>query len=603
MKRDQRPGLSARLQRLTRDVVESETAWQDALTAIRIAVMMGHRIGGIHLRARAGPVRDIWLERFQATLGEAPVIRFSPDVDEGRLLGDLDLARTLAEGRPVLSDGVLTRADGGAVVLAMAERAEPTLCGILAAAMDTGQVRSARMAGADAAPARFILVALDEGAEPDERMPVALDDRLALRVDLSAVSWRMAEGELRVPDPVAADPAAIAISDAMLTAFATAAMQAGWVSMRAPLWLSLVARAVAAVEGAGEVAPTHAATAIRLVFGPLAMPEATEEDAPQDTQDDTPPPPPPPDQGEREESDDPIELDPETLQDMLIAAKAIRKMHLPVLLPAQTAAGGGAGSGKAGAKKTKARRGRPIGHTPHSPYPGARPDVLATLRAAAPWQKLRAREGEAREAKGLHIRKSDFRYRRLRDRTETTVIFAVDASGSTALARLGEAKGAVELLLAECYTRRDSVAVIAFRGTEADILLEPTRSLVRAKRSLTRLPGGGPTPLASAMAKALEMSDRVMREGNTPILVMMTDGNGNIALDGTANRAQSREDVATLSRHLAAQGMRSVMIDISARPRESARSFAAGLQADYVALPRADAASVSSLVSTYMQER
>ena len=105
------------------------------------------------------------------------------------------------------------------------------------------------------------------------------------------------------------------------------------------------------------------------------------------------------------------------------------------------------------------------------------------------------------------------------------------------------------------------------------------------------------------MAKALELSTRILREGSTPLLVMMTDGNGNIALDGTANRAQSREDVAALSRHLACQPMRRVMIDISARPRDTARTFAAGLHADYVALPRADASSVSRLVSTYMQDR
>lgn len=583
-------------------MAESETAWRDALLALRIAATARHRIGGIHLRARAGPVRDRWLALLHDAMTGLPLVRFSPEVDEGRLLGDLDLSRTLAEGRPVLSEGLLARADGGAVVLAMAERAAPTLCGILAGAMDTGTARSPRMAAAGAAPARFVLVALDEGAEPDETLPPALADRLALRVDLSAVSWRMAEAKTAIPAPPARDPIAVGLSDAMLTALTTAAMQAGWTSLRAPLWLATVARHAAAMEDAAEVGPGHAATAIRLVFGPVAMAEAGEEPQDASEPDETPPPPPPPpDDTPDGEAPDPVELDPETLRDMLVAAEAMRTMTLPVLLPAQGAAGAGRGSGKAGAERRKARRGRPIGYTAHPPHPGARPDVLATLRAAAPWQRLRGRApGDGR--RGLTIRKSDFRYKRLRDRSETTVIFAVDASGSTALARLGEAKGAVELLLAECYIRRDSVAVIAFRGTEADVLLEPTRSLVRAKRALGRLPGGGPTPLASAMTAALELSARVLREGGTPLLVTMTDGNGNIALDGTADRARAREDARTLARHLAVQPMRRVMIDISARPRESARAFARDLHADYVALPRADAASVSSLVSTYMRE-
>jgi len=590
--------------------VEEESAWEDALLAIRVAAMARHRVGGIHLRARAGPVRDAWVERFRDAMpDDAPVVRFSPGVDEGRLLGDLDLTRTLAEGRPVMAEGLLTRAEGGAIFLAMAERAEPTLSGILAAAMDTGQV-SVRFS--EPQPARFLLVAFDEGADESENVPRALADRLGLRVDLSAVSWRIAAGDLAVPPGAARDPDDVTVSDAILTALATAAMQAGWQSMRSALWLSSVARIVATIEGAGAVEPGHAATAIRLVFGPVAMAEETEgQHETQPDEDDNPPPPPDqPDPAQADETDrsdddttDPLDLDPEALQDMLIAAQAMRQMQLPILLPAQSAGASGGASGKSGAMKNRARRGRPVGFTPQAPYPGARPHILATLRAAAPWQRIRAMErGPDAPARRLDIRKSDFRYRRLRDRAETTVIFAVDASGSTALARLGEAKGAVEMLLAECYIRRDSVSVIAFRGTEADVLLEPTRSLVRAKRALGRLPGGGPTPLASAMEKALDLVLRVRREGGTPLLVMMTDGNGNIALDGTADRAQSREDVAAVSRHIASLGIRTVMIDISARPRESARAFAAGLHADYVALPRADAAAVSRLVSGYMKE-
>lgn len=590
-------------------MTESEQAWEDALLAIRVAAIARHRIGGIHVRARSGPARDAWVERFREALPDIPVLRFSPEVDEGRLLGDLDLSRTLAEGRPVMSEGLLTRAHGGAVMLAMAERAEPTLSGIVAGAMDTGSVTLAT----GTRPAQFLLIALDEGADETETVPLALDDRLGLRVDLATVSWRIAQGDVPVPEAGAVDPDTVTISDPMLGALAGAAVQAGWQSMRPALWLTMVARIVAAIDGKAEVAPDHATTALRLVFGPVAIAEETEapaesrpDDAPPPDRPDVPPPPPesdtpdPPDT----EDPDPLELDSDMLQDMMVAAEAARSMQLPILLPAQAAGANARGSGKAGAKKDKARRGRPVGFTPTPPFPGARPHILATLRAAAPWQKLRAMEaGSESRGPGLDIRKSDFRYTRLRDRSETTVIFAVDASGSTALARLGEAKGAVEMLLAECYIRRDSVAVIAFRGTEADVLLEPTRSLVRAKRALGRLPGGGPTPLASAMARALEIATRVLRDGSTPLLVMMTDGNGNIALDGTADRAQSREDVAALSRRIAVQPMQKVMIDISARPRESARAFAAGLHADYVALPRADAGSVSRLVSSYMGGR
>jgi magnesium chelatase subunit D len=98
----------------------------------------------------------------------------------------------------------------------------------------------------------------------------------------------------------------------------------------------------------------------------------------------------------------------------------------------------------------------------------------------------------------IDVRKDDFRIFRLKRRTQTTIIFLVDASGSAAMHRLSEVKGAVELLLADCYVRRDRVALIAFRRKSAELLLPPTRSLVRAKRSLAALAAGGGTPLASA---------------------------------------------------------------------------------------------------------
>ena len=82
--------------------------------------------------------------------------------------------------------------------------------------------------------------------------------------------------------------------------------------------------------------------------------------------------------------------------------------------------------------------------------------------------------------------------------------------------RLAEVKGAIELLLVDCYVRRDSVALIAFRGKTAELVLPPTRSLARAKRVLAGLPGGGGTPIASGLEAALALADRVRRHWNQP---------------------------------------------------------------------------------------
>jgi magnesium chelatase subunit D len=85
---------------------------------------------------------------------------------------------------------------------------------------------------------------------------------------------------------------------------------------------------------------------------------------------------------------------------------------------------------------------------------------------------------------------SDVRVRQFEERSDRAIIFVVDASGSAALARLAEAKGAIELLLGEAYARRDHVALVAFRGDGADILLPPTRSLVQTKRRLGQFRAG-----------------------------------------------------------------------------------------------------------------
>ena len=107
-----------------------------------------------------------------------------------RLLGGLDLAATLSAGRPVAQAGLMAEADGGLIVVPMAERLSPGTAARLAGALDTGS--------AVGRPARFGLILLDEGAE-DETVPDALADRLAFRIDLTAIGL----GDRGVSLPVA----------------------------------------------------------------------------------------------------------------------------------------------------------------------------------------------------------------------------------------------------------------------------------------------------------------------------------------------------------------------------------------------------------------
>ena len=192
--------------------------------------------------------------------------------------------------------------------------------------------------------------------------------------------------------------------------------------------------------------------------------------------------------------------------------------------------------------------------------------------------------------------KDDVRVRRFEARSASVTIFAVDASGSAAFTRLAEAKGAVELLLAQAYVKRTEVALVAFRGSDAQLLLPPTRSLTRARRALTELPGGGGTPLAAGLSMVCTLGTGLTRRGYTPLLVLLTDGRGNIALDGSTNRAAATEDAMKAGRAIAAAGLAGMVIDISPRPRPEAAAIASAMRARYVPLPQASAATLSKVI-------
>ena len=166
------------------------------------------------------------------------------------------------------------------------------------------------------------------------------------------------------------------------------------------------------------------------------------------------------------------------------------------------------------------------------------------------------------------------------------ILFVVDASGSTAMARLAEAKGAVELLLGEAYASRDHVGLIAFRGRGAETLLAPTRSLTRARRALSGLPGGGGTPLALALAAALREIQTARRGGMSPSLCLLTDGRGNIALDGASDRARAAQETERLAALLRADGAPALLVDPAPRPADAAKRLAEQLSARYLPLPR-----------------
>ena len=527
----------------------------DALLAVRLLKRDPAGLGGMILRG-AGPARDGVL----AELG--PMRRLPVGIDDEALIGGRDLAATLAGQSGTVRAGLLAQADGGLLLVSMAERMSDAVAARIASVMDTGEVVIERDGATARHPARFGLVLLDDG-QGDERVPDRLAERMAFRFDLADVRLATKSPTLESA-PVGGYPY-LARGD-VIGALAATALVLGIDSIRGPILAYRVARGI---SGDAEPGEADIATAARLVLAHRAtrLPSTAE---------DAMPPPPMSDQGEPEVGD--------TLDDVVLEAVTAA---LPPDVLAAIAAGASrrTSNGSGGGERRKSpMRGRPLGARAGLPRGGARLALIDTLRAAAPWQKMRGAGLPSGDR--IAIRRDDLRIKRFETRADATTIFAVDASGSAAVARLGEAKGAVELLLAEAYVKRTEVALISFRGDSAEVLLPPTRSLTRARRSLADLPGGGGTPLAAGIDAARLLGEAVKAKGRTPFVVLLSDGRGNVGAEATMPAAKS----------FGASGLGAVFVDISSRPRPEGAELAAAMRARYLPLPRADAATLSNAV-------
>jgi magnesium chelatase subunit D len=610
----------------------------DAATIAALFAVDPVGLGGVALRSAACDNRDQWLALLKNLLPtQTPLRRVPLNINDTALLGGLDLGATLQAGKPIALKGLLAQADGGVLVLAMAERMSLSSAARFGSVLDTGMVALQRDGLDTTVKASLGVVALDEGASDDEQMPAGLADRLAFRLLMSAQDedeegpdWTAQEvlsARERLPQ--------VTMDDDAVQALCAAALALGIDSLRASVFAVRVARAAAALAGSNTVEEEHTGVAARLVLAPRAtrLPpqappetqEPQENEAENTNQEAEEPPtePPPPDAQSHQAEDPPPSDDqdknkdeaeneaedeaqdeepglPENLAELVLEAAqaAIPAGLLASLKIGQLQRAKTPTSGSAGALQKNALRGRPVGARKGEPRAGQRINVLETLRAAAPWQRLRQRQMAPTDGQKQRIvvRKEDFHVTRFRQSGQTTTVFVVDASGSSALNRLAEAKGAVELLLADCYVRRDSVAVLAFRGQSAELILPPTRSLARAKRSLAGLPGGGGTPLANAIDASILLADQLRKKGETPIVVLLTDGKGNIARDGKPGRAQAATDALAAAAEMRLKGFSTLLVDTSPQAQDAAKNLAQVMGAQYLALPYAGANSLNQAV-------
>ena len=600
-----------------------------ALDAPRLALLLlavEPRLRGIAFAGPAGSGKSALLHGLHALLPDAPFEHLPVGADDEALLGGLDLEATLARGARVVRRGLLARADGGVLAAEDCNLLPEGTVNLLLGALDAGEVRIEREGLSLRHPCRLRLVATFDAAEGAPR--AHLLDRLGLIVALPRPGAAAARAEvvrrhLAPPDDLWAEDLAmlrdlvataqgalaeVQLGEAQAREIAAAALAFGVQGHRADLFAQLAARASAALALRDRVEREDLELAVRLVLAPRATrqpetaPPGTPPEPPADAAADaasasTPPP-------ERDADQPPADTPPpppdEDLQlgDEVLAAIATDLPDVLAALPFRAARGGRSGS----RGSTDGRRGRHVASVPGGPREG-RLDVIATLRAAARWQRLRSQRvagkgsdaDRPRRARRLAIRAEDLRVKRFRDKAGALFLFAVDASGSMALNRMRQAKGAVHALLERAYVNRDRVALMSFRGASADLLLPPTGSVELLRRAVDHIPTGGGTPIAAALVAALDVAQQARRRGlQNVVLVLLTDARANIGLK--ADRAGVEEELRQVALAAGSAGLKSLVIDTQRNylSQGTARKLAAWLGGRYLYLPGADGGAIAA---------
>lgn len=573
----------------------------------------------------------------------APFVNLPLGATEDRVLGSLDLQGLLADRQKKLQPGLLAAAHRGILYIDEVNLLADHLVDVLLDAAATGTSTVQREGLAVSHPARFTLIGTMNPEEGSLR-PQFLD-RFGLMVDVVAprdVAERTEVVRRRIAfehDPAVFrtqwQPAQVALQqqvsaarqllptvrmpEGLLTLISQLCTELGVASLRADIVLYKTALTLAALAGRPEATAADVRRAAELALAhrrraqPFDSPglpsEALDELMPQAPASPPPSPAAPPQsptpptsstsssqveepaQPAAENPAEPAEAGPSAPADEAFSEQvfgvATAAATRPIKLVASPvdASVVALASGQRGAS-VQAARGQYVRAVP-DPNPSSLA-LEATMRQAV-----------SRDPAVTHLTRDDLHQQVRQGKTGIFLLLVVDASGSMSASRRMEAvKGAVLSLLTEAYQQRDTVAVIAFRGVEARVLLPPTRSVAVAEEALRTLPTGGRTPLPHALQLAAQLLARAeYAAGLQPLLVVLSDGKANVPLPGGGDASQQTQQIAA---QLCAQQLPTLVLDTDTGYLRlgKAAALATALGAEYLPLDELSAAALTKAILT-----
>ena len=628
---------------------------EQAKKALLIA-LVNPKAGGLLIGGRKGTAKSVLARSTKELIEPKQFIDLPLNVTEDMLFGSIDIEYAVSKGQKRFAPGILARANENVLYIDEVNLLRQELLLAVLDANAAGMNQVERDGISFTHPVQLTVLATmnpEEGVLPqhildrfgmyvDVASEMELEQRVkimrqALAYGSDVASFReeyaTVTQELRAKIARALELLPqIQLSDAMLILAAQMVSQALCAGHRAEIYLLEAAKALAALAGRAYVLAKDVEEAAQFVL-PHRMrkppepqePEASEQDSSEqgedesennddeaqdntedNSRDDNNLPPPPldnnddgaaDDEQDKNEQDEKDAQEPKQNNDQLAPEEQIADIDKSFRLPKMLLDLGKdrnirRGSGKRSSTRTDLKQGRYV----RAELPKAKVEDLAfdaTIRAAAPFQKMREDNGCA-----LNIKQEDLRQKVREKRIGNTFLFAVDASGSMgARERMRAVKGAIFYMLQEAYQKRDRVGMIAFRRQKAELLLPITRSVDLAQKCLAELPTGGKTPLADGLAVALQTLSMLNKHDSElePILVLVTDGRAN------ATEADGDDPVASalkMAERIGKAKITSVVIDTESDfiKLGLAKRVAAAMGANYYTLQRLTKDSIIRIV-------